>query len=418
VIVVVGGGLIGTSVAWHLARRGREVTLLEQGEIGRGCSYGNAGIFAPAHAPLARPGVFLRGMRWMFDRTSPLYVTPARALRMAPWLNEFRRACGEDAYRAGRAVLADLGRRTVPLFDEMLAEGGAGAQCSLRRGFYDLYVTDAGLAGGRGEAEACRAAGFSCDVVDRAPLREREPALRDDVAGALWHPEGASCDPYAFVAGVARAAAARGVALRGGVRVTGLGREGDRVTGVVCADGTRVAADTVVVAAGAWTPVLLRACGVRVDLRVAPAKGYHVMLASPEPPLHHASVVAETFVACTPMGGALRLAGTLEFSGHSDVLRPERLGMLPRGAARAYAGVEGTAATAPWCGLRPCTPDSLPVIGAVPGVRGLYVNTGHGMMGLTLAPVSGALLAGMIAGEAGDGDGALAQALRCGRSGA
>lgn len=235
--------------------------------------------------------------------------------------------------------------------------------------------------------------GFHPELLRGAALREREPAINDEVRGGIFYPEAATIHPYQFVVEMAACAERQGAEFRSTTPVAGLRILGGRVGGVELENGELVTADAVVLATGAYSVPLLRQLGIRFPLQAA--KGYHRDCESKQvgtPLLSHACVLGESMVFCTPMDGFVRFAGTLELSGVNHDIRRPRLEQLTSSARRYFKTMEDPAVKAEWCGLRPCLPDGLPALGPVPRYPGLFVATGHAMMGLTLGPVTGKLI--------------------------
>ncbi len=398
-VLVVGGGVIGVCSAYYLAREGMEVVLLERDEVGAGASSGNAGVVAPGHGPINKPGRVRQAMRWMFDRTSPLYIPPRPAPDLVRWLWTFRAHCTAEHLERSLEVLGPLGHLSRELLDALVEE--EGLECSFRpEGYYEVYRTEGGLAAARRELELVRKHGYRPTELGGDELREREPALREGTRGGIHHPEAASLDPRRFLDEVAARAVQRGVEMRTGRSVVEVVVRGGKIRGVRTEGGEVVEGRRVLLATGAYSLALARRVGVRIPIQAA--KGYH-RDRDPEvggaPPLRITCVLGERFVFCTPMGGFVRYAGTLEFSGLNHEIRRERLENLTDSARVYMEGVGATASLSEWCGLRPCTPDGLPMVGAVPWVDGLYLADGHAMMGLTLGPATGRLLADLMVGR-------------------
>jgi D-amino-acid dehydrogenase len=395
-VAVVGGGVIGVCCAYYLARRGATVIVLERDEIGRGASYGNAGLISPGHPPINRPGRVRQALRSMRDRLSPLYIEPRWDPELMRWLWAFSRSCTETHVEHGMASLAPLCLRTADLFDELVA--AEELECGYRKsGYLEVFDTAGGLADGEREAELVARYGFEPDYLGGDGLREREPLLAANVRGGWSHDEGSVIHPYRFVLELADRASRRGAEIRSHAPVTEILTEKGRVLGVRTAAGEDVPADAAVLATGAYSPELMASLGC--PLPIQPAKGYHADRSRSDPGSPELSVpclLGERSVFCSPLGDLVRFAGTLEFSGRNHDLRRERLEQLDA-AARRY--LEVPALSAPeeeWCGLRPCTPDGLPVVGRVPGHMGAFVATGHAMLGLTLGPITGLLIADLI----------------------
>ena len=388
--------MIGVCCAYYLARRGAAVTVLERRDVARGASYGNAGAITPGHVPINKPGRVSQAMRSLGRPTSPLYLAPRFDPALAWWLLDFARHCTASHLEASMGILGPLGHATEKLLDDLMS--GERLDCGYRReGRYDVFLTERGLAAARAEAELVRRFGFDAVVLSGPELREREPALADGVVGGVFDAGASIADPYRFVLELAERARRLGASIRTGCAVRRVRVPGDRVEGVELAGGEVVVADAVVLAAGAHTSNLTRPLGLRLPLQGA--KGYHRdrdLADGATPALRKACLLGEYGVFCTPLDGFVRFAGTLEFSGLNEEMRRARLEQLTNAAGRYFKGMRDAAPVSEWCGLRPCLPDGLPAVGLVPRVPGLFLATGHAMMGLTLGPVTGHLVAELV----------------------
>ena len=391
--VVVGGGVVGVCCAYFLSLRGAAVTVLERDEIGRAASFGNAGLISPGHPPINRPGRVGQALRSLGDRLSPLYIAPRWDPSLLRWLWAFRRFCTDDHVEHAMGALAPLGLRTTDLFAELI--GSEILDCEYRRaGYLEVFDTAAGLEAGRAEAEVVERHGFAPRYLQGPALREREPLLGPHLTGGWVHDEGMIVDPYRFVIEMAERAERRGALIRPGTDVREIRSERGRVVGVRAASGEVIEADAVVLATGAYSPELMASLGC--PLPIQPAKGYHADRARQDPGTPDLGVpclLGERAVFCSPMRDHIRFAGTLEFSGRNLDLRRDRLQQLDAAARRYFTAADLSEPESEWCGLRPCTPDGLPAIGSVPGYAGAYVATGHAMLGLTLGPITGSLVA-------------------------
>lgn len=395
-IVVVGGGVVGVCAAYYLARRGVAVTLVEKGEIAAGSSYGNAGLIVPSHSvPLAAPGVFRQAVRFMLDPESPFYIRPRPSPDLLRWLLRFGRACTEAHVRRSLPVIRDLSRASLDLYRELAAL--PGLEFGFRQdGVLAVFRTAAGLEHGRREAAVLEAAGIGATVLDPGGARGLEPALRGDVAGGVHFPGDAHVTPDRFVRGLARVAEALGTRLLTATEVLGFVRRGSRIVTVETTRGD-LAAEQVVLAAGAWSGPLAR--GLGLDLPLQPAKGYSITCARPATGPRMPLLLGEARVAVTPMGDALRFAGTLELAGLDLTIDRRRLAAIRHAVPRYLAGDASVTVREIWRGLRPCSPDGLPYIGRPARCDNLIVATGHAMIGVSLGPVTGALVAQLATGE-------------------
>lgn len=392
-VLIVGGGVVGVCCAYFLSKRGARVTVLERDEIGKAASYGNAGCIAPGHPPINKPGRIRQALKSMLDPLSPLYVAPRPDFTLAKWLWAFRHTCTDEHVEFSMKMLAPLGHASRRLFDEIVEM--EKLDCSFRRdGYYEICLTERGLESARKEATMLSRYGFYPEVISGQALREREPAINEHVIGGVFYPEAATIHPYRFVSELAERSRRYGAQFRSTTDVRGLRTVDGRVYAVETENAEAIEADAVVLASGAYSAPLLANLGA--SLPIQPAKGYHRDCESKEgapPLLSRACVLGENMVFCTPMNGFVRFAGTLEFSGVNHEIRRPRLEQLTRAPGRYLKTMEHTVIRSEWCGLRPCLPDGLPAIGPVSRHPGLFVATGHAMMGLTLGPVTGKLIA-------------------------
>ena len=407
-VAVVGAGIVGASTAWHLAKRGHRVTLLDREPpraLSDGASGGNAGLLSIGHYPLTRPGVSMRGLRWMFSRTAPLYIRPRLDRELVSWLWNFHLHCNARHLARSMEVLCAMGWQTLEVLEGILAEESIACDYA-RDGWLDVVMDPANMAHAEAEARSLERYGYRWERLDGAALRRRDPCFRDEVAGAIHMKDSAHCAPNDLIAGLVRALPRHGVDCRfdAEVRAFRTTRSG-AVTGVALASGETIPADAVVLAAGVWSDSLGRLAGLRIPMQGA--RGYHLQFDCPDagaPPLPSTGMVLhETFVAVTPMRRngkqELRLAGTLEIGPLGEPWMRERLEMLVRGSTPYLRGLDLLKPAGEWAGYRPCTSDGMPAIGAVRSKPGLYVATGHAMMGMTLGPVTGKAMAEIVSGE-------------------
>lgn len=390
-VLVVGGGLIGAACAFELARRGARVTLLErEPDLGLACSYGNSGLVGSALGlPLATPAALREGMHSLLDRNAPLHVP--RRPRLLPWLARFALACRPDRYQRALAALTPLG---VDSFQMHLAYAASGMRVGVtRRGALLTWESEASFDAG---VRALRAAGAELTVLDRSEASELAPALAGELPAAL-DPNIAHCDSRQWTLGVAGAAVERGAQVKKRAWVRRLLLSGGRVRGVETDDGD-VTADVTVLAAGVWTEQLLPESGLKLRLWLEGGKGYHVDLASEGRDAGLPVYLQDAHVVATPLEGRLRLAGTLDLTGLDTTLDQHRADAVVAAASRSLAGISGRPVREVWAGLRPCTSDGLPIIGSTDVAGGLLIATGHAMIGLALAPVTGKLIAELASG--------------------
>ena len=391
-VVVVGGGVIGLTVAHALHRRHVPVTVVDAGPPARAASHGNAGWITPAlSGPVPAPGLVGTSLRWMLKPDSPLYVQPRADLGFLRWLLAFWRHCNARAYGDGFAATAALNAPTMALFDALRADGVRFEEH--RQGLAVVYHSRRELEHDYAGLDALAAHGSPTPpLLDGDALRESEPLLNDAIAGGYCFDQERSVRPDSLVTGLTTWLRNAGVGVRAATAVTAIEHRHGQVSAVVTEAGS-IAADAVIVCAGAWTPAVMRLAGVRVPIEAG--KGYSLDVASPPAPKPNRPLyLHEARVAVTPLDGTVRLAGTMEISGLHDRINPKRVAAMQRAAeATLWGWPHDTTTATVWTGSRPMTPDGLPAIGRAPGFRNLLLASGHAMLGVTLAPATAAALA-------------------------
>jgi D-amino-acid dehydrogenase len=395
-VVVIGGGLIGLSVAQECARRGHRVVVIECAPERRGASFGNAGMVTPSHfIPLAAPGMVALGLRWMWNPESPFYIRPRLDLGLVEWALRFCAACTGSRVERAAPVMRDLLLASREHFTRLAAAEDFGL---VQRGLLMLCKTPRALDHEAHTAEMARGLGIPAEVLDARQTAARDPGVTMDIAGSVYFPKDAHLQPERYVAALERRIAAAGGELCFGAAVTGWRKDGARLAAATTTEGD-VAGDEFVLAGGAWSPETVRELGVRLPMQAG--KGYSLTLPRPVELPRLCAIFTEARVAITPMGDALRFGGTMEIAGMSEAVNPRRIAGILEAIPRYYPKFsrEHFAAVQPWSGLRPCSPDGLPYVGRTRAAPNLLIATGHAMMGLSLAPVTGELIAQLLDGE-------------------
>lgn len=390
--------------AYYFLERGFSVTLIEKSDVGAGSSYGNGGLIVPSHAvPLAAPGVWRQGLKWMFSPTSPLYIKPRPDPALVRWLLRFLAASDRRRLAPAITALAQLSHASRALFEQLATLDGVSFGYQ-HKGGLALFRSEEALEKGAEEAHLLLEHGVETRVLGKAEVRTIEPVLDESVVGGVYFPPDAHVIPHEFVQQLARVVEARGGVIQRRTEVTRFELDGDRIVAVHTPAG-KIAPREVVLASGAWSPKV--ALDLKLSLPVQPAKGYSITVEmpanAPATPLH----LSEIKVVVTPMGKKVRFAGTLELAGFSLAINQRRVEAIKQGIPK-YLPLEIDYEDAEvWSGLRPLTPDTLPIVGRTRRCKNLILATGHGMLGVSLAPITGQLVAELAAGAAPSHDLAL-----------
>ncbi len=392
-IVVIGAGVIGAASAYQLAQRDHEVTVLDAGRSGQGASFGNAGWICPADSgPVAAPGMVMQGLRWMLKADSPLFIRPRPSLPFARFLLQMAAKCNANDFRAGLQANIGLFGESINLFDDWKRDG-------IDFEMYDDGLLVAFLGKQKFEhhlhdLDIVRDAGLEPRALVGDEVRAEEPALTEQVYGGILFPRERALRSELLTPALVARSRKLGVQFREQCAFEGVLRDGDRVTAVRTVEGP-IECDAVVVAAGVWSAAVARKFDVR--LAIEPGKGYSIEYGRAPVTLRHNTSFAEHKVVGTPLGSALRLAGTMEFTGYDASVNPLRAEAIRRGPAGFIRDWSSPAPDAEaWAGFRPMTPDSLSMIGRLGKHRNAFVASGHGMFGVTLAPATALAVVEMV----------------------
>ncbi len=400
-VVIVGGGVIGLCAAYYCAQRGWRVTLVDRNAERRdGCSFGNAGMLVTSHfVPLAAPGMVALALKWMWNPASPFYVKPRLSPDLLAWGYRFWRAATPEHVRRAAPLLRDLSEASHRCYDELAALPGSDFGL-VRNGLLMLCRTRPALDEEIRTAEMGRALGIASEVLDANAVAALDPGIRMDVAGAVYFPQDRHLTPDRFVTQMQDRLTAMGVDFVWNTEAAGWRIErGRHVRALVDRGGREIEGDEFVLCGGSWTPVIAR--GLGLTLPIEAGKGYSVTLPKPRRIPAICAILSEARVAVTPLGGALRFAGTMEIAGLNEDINPVRVRSIIAAAIDYYPEIAAADfdGVVPWQGLRPCSPDGLPYVGRAARYANLSLAAGHAMMGMSLGPVTGQLIAEILAGE-------------------
>ncbi len=390
-IGVVGAGIVGISCALFLQRDGHAVTVLDPRPPGGGASFGNAGVIAISCTPEATPGILRQVPRMLLDPTGPLVMRWSYLPHLVPWLWRFLRSARASRVEEISMALADLGTRVQAAYDVLLQQADA-TRLVRSDGWLKVFRSEAAFQRSHTERELMVRRGLGFDVLDAGEIRRLEPALAPIFPrGLLLRDSGFVPNPGRLVDTLAADFVSRGGRLQ---RETVMRFELDCAVRRVVTDRATHDVDAIVLCAGAWSAPLARQLGVAVPLDTE--RGYHLMLPQPEPTLRRPVLIADHYFILAPMDDGLRLTSAAEMAGLAappDLTRPYRLLPLARQALPDLVPDVRSA----WLGFRPSMPDSTPVIGPAPTPPGVYFAFGHGHLGLTQGPITGQIIADLVA---------------------
>jgi len=374
------------------------VTVIDKGELCSGCSFANAGLITPSHCvPLAAPGTFAKVIKWTLNPNSPFHLKVRMDPELFTWLWKFYRACNKKHLKKSMPVIRDLSLASLDLFEQFAHEQGLDIHFK-QKGLLMVYKTSKGFKEGVHEAKLVQSIGIEAEILSPAELTAREPTVATDMSGGVYYPQDAHIDPLKFVRKLAQNIEVNGGHIQTSTNVTGFDLTGRNVTAVKTTRGD-FSARQIVIASGAWSNALARRLNVKLPLQAA--KGYSITVQRPKRCPALPLLLAEAKIAVTPLGELLRFGGTLELAGLDLSMNMRRinaiLDKLPLYLPAVDSGDIERAEL--WCSLRPCTPDGLPYLGRPPQFDNLTIAAGHGMIGLSLGPITGKLVAQLVTNQ-------------------
>ena len=392
-VTIIGGGIIGLCIAWYCRKAGHNVTIIDREEKNTtNCSSGNAGMIVPSHfIPLAAPGVISQGLKWMLDKSSPFYIRPRLNLDLARWCWLFMKKANRGHVNASAELLRDLHLQSREL---MIALGKELGVPVIERGLLMLCKTEHALKEETAIAAKAKTLGLRMEVCDPKRLAELDPGIEMNVHGGIWCEQDCHLDPAHLMIRLREELAKKGVQFEHNANI-----QLQQTNGEVTLKNSGKHPGQLILAAGVWTKNLLAQLGRKLPLEGG--KGYSMTLENPAQLPQLCSILCEAKVAVTPMGRNLRVAGTMEICGQDLSINETRVSGITRSFSEYFPAFSPSDFdhTPRWSGLRPCSPDGLPYLGPIEGLQNLTLATGHAMMGLSLAPVTGQIIAGMLDGK-------------------
>jgi D-amino-acid dehydrogenase len=421
-VVVLGAGVIGVSSAWYLARAGHEVTVIDrQPAAALETSFANAGEISPGYSsPWAAPGIPMKALKWMFMEHAPLIIQPKPDWAKLSWMARMLMNCTAEAYAVNKSRMVRLAEYSRDCLIDLRSETGISYD-ERTQGTLQLFRSGKQVAAAEKDIAVLKADGVPFEVLDADACVAAEPGLaaaRHKITGGLRLPGDETGDCFKFTQSLSRMAEGLGVTFRYGVAIDRLEAEAGRITAVHTSEG-RITADAFVVALGSYSPMLVKEFGIK--LPVYPVKGYSItvpIVDATRAPM--STVMDETHkIAITRLGDRIRVGGMAEIAGFDTSLKAKRQATLTHSVEDLFGGAGDQSRAAFWSGLRPMTPDGTPIVGRSPIVN-LFLNTGHGTLGWTMAAGSGRVLADIVSGRRAEIEAAdlgYARYLREGRKG-
>ena len=396
--VVIGGGIIGLCSAWYLQKNGWQVTILEKGDLKDNCSFGNAGMIVPSHfVPLSSPGIMAKGIKWMFDSKSPFYIKPELSWRMANWGIKFLQHANKKNVDHAAPYLRDLNLLSRDLYKELATMPGFDFALE-QKGIIMYYKTEKVGEEEIHLAEKARTLGLDAEVLTPQQAQLLEPEVQLDISGAVHYHCDAHLYPNKLMEQLIQSITGNGGVIKANCSITSMDIENGRLKRVH-AKKESFSADVFVITGGARLPELSKMAGINIPLM--PGKGYSITQNNPVKKLTIPAILCEAKVAITPMDGRMRYGGTMEIAGINNKINIKRVKGIIESVPKYFPNlkVELPETSDIWFGFRPCSPDGLPYLGGSKKLKNVIIAGGHGMMGLSLGPATGKLVAELAGSE-------------------
>lgn len=396
-VVVIGGGIIGAMCGWELSRAGCDVTIVDRGKFGAGCSHGNCGYVSPSHVlPLAQPGAIQNTLGQMLKRNSSFAIKPRMSLDSLKWFWNFAWHCNQSDMLASAAGRHELLQSSKRRYQEIIQAEGIDCEWQ-ERGLLFVYEYERGFNEYRKTNELI-AEHFGVAALPYAEpeLLKLEPALKPGLAGAWYYPCDCHVRPDKLLSAMRAKLESRGVRIIESMPVDEIVREAGLAISVM-AGRQSIEGDQFLVATGAWTPFLNEQLGCQIPFE--PGKGYSLTMPKPQNMPRIPLIFSEAHVAITPMESKYRIGSTMEFVGYDSSIHPRRLSLLKTAAQKYLHDPLCEPIEEEWYGWRPMTWDGKPILDRSPSMSNVWIAAGHNMLGLSMAAGTGRLMKELILGE-------------------
>ncbi len=394
-ILIVGAGIIGTAIGAELSRRGAKVCVIDKGPVGKGCSYGNAGWMTPCFSmPLPMPGMLIKSMKWLLDPEGPLYIKPSASLDLASWMWNFMKNMNETQARRAVDALVVLSQKSLTEYAK-LGEKYPNIHFE-QKGLLMVSRTQAGVDAAVEELNYVQKVGVPGKVLNSDDIAEMEPALKGRLLGGVYFNQEAMAEPFQVVQAFAAEIRKNGGEIIEGCEMHDIVISDNKVEKVLTSQG-EIYPQQLVMATGSWSKDLARMMRLRVP--ILGGKGYAMIVPKLEKQPTYPMMLVEKKIAITPRQNSLRIAGTLELVDQDFSITERRVESIKKGAREFLYLPEDLQIQELWAGLRPCTPDGVPLVGYHKNISNLMLAVGHQMLGLQSGAGTGLLVADMMEGK-------------------
>ena len=397
-IIIIGGGIIGLCSAYYLEKEGHQISIIDKTDMTSGASNINAGYLTPSHIiPIASPGMISKGLRYMFNSSSPFYIKPRLDIDFVKWAWYFKKSSTMEKVEKAIPIIKNSNILSRELFASIKSSGDLGNFHLERKGLLMLFQTQKEGDHEMQVAEKARFHGLEVNYLNKSEIQKIEPNVSINAIGAIHYECDGHTTPNEFIQQMTKYLLNKGVDICKNEKVETINESKERIISVRT-DKAEYKADEVLLAAGSWTSGLAKK--LRLNLPIQAGKGYRIDVNEPTG-ISMPAILMEAKMAVTPMNGFTRFAGTMEFSGINNTIREKRVKAIADNASKFYDGLKINAKyrSSAQCGLRPVTPDGLPYIGKSSKFKNLTIATGHAMMGWSLGPLTGKLVSQLISNK-------------------
>ncbi len=396
-VVIIGGGVIGLFSAYYLSKEGYEITVLDKGNLSDNCSSGNLGMVVPSHfIPLASPGIVAKGLKWLTNSRSPFYIKPSLSLDLVSWGLKFVKSANQKSCEIAAPYLRDYNLFSRTLYTELAQQTDFDFYYN-HNGILMYYNTEEGAKEEIHVAKIANEMGLKVNILDKEALKILEPELKLNVIGAAHYECDAHLNPNLLNQQLRKYLQTKGVKIFANQEVKNFEISNGEINKVIC-ENESFEADKVIFSTGSWMKEIAQK--LKINIPMMPGKGYTFNVEN-KPAMKIPSILTEARVAITPMGQQIRFGGTMELGAMDNKINMNRVEGIVNSIPKYFENIDLKVPQKEdiWFGYRPCSPDGLPYLGYSKKIKNLIIAGGHSMMGLSLAPATGKMVAQLAANK-------------------